>query len=45
MSGEQLFVGDEVGNVYIWRLIDREPKLIVVQECILEVRGTVFVVR
>ncbi|CAF0968199.1 unnamed protein product [Adineta ricciae] len=36
MSGEQLLVGDEVGNVYIWGLIDREPKLIVVQECILE---------
>jgi len=32
-----LLVGDKVGSVYVWRLIDNEPQLVAVQENILEV--------
>ncbi|CAF0843157.1 unnamed protein product [Adineta steineri] len=34
--GERLLVGDEVGNIYVWSLIDKEPKLVTVQECLVE---------
>jgi hypothetical protein len=30
-------VGDKVGNVHVWGLIDNEPKLMVIEENILEV--------
>lgn len=42
MVGQRLLVGDKVGNVHIWRLIDHEPKLLGVQECILEVIKTIL---
>mgnify|MGYP002378582520 FL=1 len=35
-SGEYLLVGDQVGNVHMWKLIDNEPKLSSVKESILE---------
>ncbi|CAF4610702.1 unnamed protein product, partial [Rotaria sp. Silwood2] len=34
--GERLLVGDKVGSIHVWRLINNEPKLATVQECILE---------
>ncbi|CAF3461067.1 unnamed protein product [Rotaria sp. Silwood1] len=34
--GERLLVGDKVGSIHIWRLINNEPKLVAVQECLLE---------
>lgn len=42
LVGQRLLVGDKVGNVHIWRLIDHEPKLLGVQECILEVIKTIL---
>ncbi|CAM4744928.1 unnamed protein product [Rotaria magnacalcarata] len=36
MLGERLLVGDNVGSIHVWHLVDNEPKLLVVQECILE---------
>ncbi|CAF4181076.1 unnamed protein product [Rotaria socialis] len=36
MLGERLLVGDKVGSIHVWNLVDNEPKLLVVQECILE---------
>ncbi|CAF3919790.1 unnamed protein product [Rotaria sp. Silwood2] len=35
-SGEQLIVGDKVGSIHVWCLIDNEPKLAGVKESILE---------
>ena len=32
-----MLVGDKVGSVHVWRLVDHEPKLINVQENALEV--------
>ena len=37
-AGEQLLVGDKLGSVHIWRLINQEPKLILVKEGLVEVR-------
>ncbi|CAF0951427.1 unnamed protein product [Rotaria sordida] len=34
--GERLLIGDKVGSIHIWCLINNEPKLVAVQECILE---------
>ena len=36
--GDRLLVGDQMGSVHVWRLVDNEPKLFVVQENILEVQ-------
>ncbi|CAF0968280.1 unnamed protein product [Adineta steineri] len=35
-SGELLVIGDKVGSIHIWTLVDNEPKLEEVQESILE---------
>ncbi|CAF0869591.1 unnamed protein product [Rotaria sordida] len=35
-NGEKLIVGDKVGSVHVWCLINNEPKLVVIEESILE---------
>ena len=44
-GGERCIVGDKVGSVHVWRLMDDEPKLIMVKESILEVGRIVVVPR
>ncbi len=41
-NGERLLVGDKVGSVHVWSLIDNEPKLVILQENILEVKFDYF---
>jgi hypothetical protein len=41
-NGERLLVGDKVGSVHVWSLIDNEPKLVILQENILEVKFNYF---
>ena len=38
-NGERLLVGDKVGSVHVWSLVNNEPRLVVLQENILEVRS------
>jgi hypothetical protein len=40
--GERLIVGDKVGNAHMWCLIDNEPKLVEVNENILEVNNHII---
>lgn len=35
--GERLIVGDKIGSIHVWRLIDNEPNLVTVKESIVEV--------
>lgn len=42
INGERLLVGDKVGSVHVWSLIDNEPKLVILQENILEVKYNYF---
>ncbi|CAF4732660.1 unnamed protein product [Rotaria sp. Silwood1] len=35
-SGENLIIGDKIGSVHVWCLINNEPKLVAVKESILE---------
>jgi hypothetical protein len=34
-----------VGSIHVWRLIDNEPKLVVVQENLLEVTNSLFFIK
>ncbi len=41
-SGERLIVGDKVGSTHAWCLIDNEPRLVEINESILEVNNHII---
>jgi hypothetical protein len=41
-SGERLIVGDKVGSVHVWYLIDNVPRLAEVNESILKVNNHII---